>query len=88
MHVLALCTIEFHPFSITPVFRLIQLLLADALNLLYHLVSPASFINVLPLSMPGLLVKILISIAPKAPPSIFLQAEIFQSQQYLFQAIG
>lgn len=83
MHALALCTIEFHPISVTPFFRLIQLLVADALNLS---VSSASFINVLSLSVPGLLV--LSSIAPKAPLSAFLQGKNFQSQQYLLQSDG
>lgn len=82
MHALALCAIEFHPVSIRPVFRLIQLLLADALNLS---VSLASFINVLSLSMPGLLVKVLSRITPKSLLSAFLQADSFQSQQYLLQ---
>lgn len=85
MHALALCTIESHPISITPGFRLIQLLLADALNLS---ISSASFINVLSFSMPGLLVKVLSSIAPEAPLSAFLQAENAQSQQYLLQPVG
>lgn len=61
----------------------IQLLLADALNIS---VSPPSFINVLSLSMPGLLVKVLSSIAPRAPLSAFLQADSFQTQQYILQS--
>lgn len=61
----------------------IQLLLADALNIS---VSPPSFINLLSLSMPGLLVKVLSSIAPRTPLSAFLPADRFQTQQYILQS--
>lgn len=36
--------------------------------------------------MPGLLVKVLSSIAPRAPLSAFLQADSFQTQQYILQS--
>lgn len=85
MHALALFTIKFHHISVTLLFRLVQLLLADALNLS---VPTISFIKVVPPSVSALLVKVLCIVTPKAPLSAFLQAENFQSQQYPLPSIG